>query len=322
MNNHRQHKSKGGFFGNKDGDRNRGDKRKKTNLFTPRPTNWEASKKDWPSAHPTPQSYNQNIIPLPIRMGRHWINRIDPLPAEADGNIELLKIPNFFHLTPPAIERHCEALKPYTTPFPKDVIDRPIRITTINYLYDGPSVRHPNSRKIKFQVYVKDLQLTAVEETKLKRLLGKRYNPQNDELTLISQLCTTRAHNKEYGYYLLASLLQEARTVHDWEEKVSEYQDEVVDVELSSVRKELKPKLNTKTKYKKKEWHRIVGDKLVKYNDVGYPFLVQIQKQRVRGMLPREHVEEAKEVWKSIQKYIKDKSTFDPLVLKNRIDSA
>ena len=28
-----------------------------------------------------------------------------------EGNLELLKIPNFLHLTPVAIKKHCEALK-------------------------------------------------------------------------------------------------------------------------------------------------------------------------------------------------------------------
>jgi small subunit ribosomal protein S35 len=34
-------------------------------------------------------------------------------------NIELMKIPNFLHLTPPVIKRQCQLLKPFCTKWPK-----------------------------------------------------------------------------------------------------------------------------------------------------------------------------------------------------------
>ena len=34
------------------------------------------------------------------------------------GNTELLKIPNFLHLTPPVVKKHCEAIKKFCTPWP------------------------------------------------------------------------------------------------------------------------------------------------------------------------------------------------------------
>ena len=33
-------------------------------------------------------------------------------------NTELMKIPNFLHLTPPVIRRHCAAIKKFCTPWP------------------------------------------------------------------------------------------------------------------------------------------------------------------------------------------------------------
>jgi small subunit ribosomal protein S35 len=33
------------------------------------------------------------------------------MPPRAANNAELIKIPNFFHLTPSHIEKHCKALK-------------------------------------------------------------------------------------------------------------------------------------------------------------------------------------------------------------------
>jgi small subunit ribosomal protein S35 len=35
----------------------------------------------------------------------------DGLAPEKYGNVELMKIPNFLHLTPPHIKKHCEVLK-------------------------------------------------------------------------------------------------------------------------------------------------------------------------------------------------------------------
>lgn len=65
---------------------------------------------DWPSVWPGPRSFNANSVPLPIRMG----SRPDVLkrpPFKKVGNLELVKIPNFLHLTPKAIENHCAAIK-------------------------------------------------------------------------------------------------------------------------------------------------------------------------------------------------------------------
>lgn len=65
---------------------------------------------DWPSVWPGAASYRWSTVPLPLRMG--WVRRTDMRPpVKAKGNLELVKIPNFLHLTPPAIKRHCEAIK-------------------------------------------------------------------------------------------------------------------------------------------------------------------------------------------------------------------
>ena len=34
-------------------------------------------------------------------------------------NPELMKIPNFLHLTPPVVARHCQALGKFCTPWPQ-----------------------------------------------------------------------------------------------------------------------------------------------------------------------------------------------------------
>jgi small subunit ribosomal protein S35 len=45
---------------------------------------------------------------LPLHQG--WVKPGKTAPGKF-ANAELMKIPNFLHLTPPAIKRQCEALK-------------------------------------------------------------------------------------------------------------------------------------------------------------------------------------------------------------------
>ena len=65
---------------------------------------------DWPSVWPAAATYKASVVPLPVRMGtrKHPEKRA---PFKRFGNLELLKIPNFLHLTPEHIKRHCEAIK-------------------------------------------------------------------------------------------------------------------------------------------------------------------------------------------------------------------
>lgn len=63
---------------------------------------------DWGNVWPGIRSFHPATVPLPVRMGRP-ISR-DP-PKDKWANAELMKIPNFLHLTPPVIKRQCEAIK-------------------------------------------------------------------------------------------------------------------------------------------------------------------------------------------------------------------
>ena len=76
---------------------------------------------DWPSVWPAAATYRSSVVPLPIRMG----SRPNPekrAPFKRVGNLELLKIPNFLHLTPEHIKRHCEAIKSTIFSFPEIAI--------------------------------------------------------------------------------------------------------------------------------------------------------------------------------------------------------
>jgi len=63
---------------------------------------------DWPSVWPTARVFHPASVPLPLYQG--WV-KPGVTPPGKFANPELMKIPNFLHLTPLAIERHCAALK-------------------------------------------------------------------------------------------------------------------------------------------------------------------------------------------------------------------
>ena len=67
---------------------------------------------DWTQAWPTNAMFKQCAVPLPVRQG-YVKNSAENygLPPEKYGNCELIKIPNFLHLTPPHIKKHCDAIK-------------------------------------------------------------------------------------------------------------------------------------------------------------------------------------------------------------------
>ena len=75
---------------------------------------------DWPSVWPASRTFHPASVPLPVRQGfAHLQGQATP---EKYANVELMKIPNFLHLTPPAIKRHCEAIKKFCTPWPKGTL--------------------------------------------------------------------------------------------------------------------------------------------------------------------------------------------------------
>ena len=63
---------------------------------------------DWPSVWPAARSFHPGTVPLPLHMG--YPASQSPTPNKWV-NAELMKIPNFLHLTPPAVQRHCAAIR-------------------------------------------------------------------------------------------------------------------------------------------------------------------------------------------------------------------
>ena len=243
----------------------RNEENKRKFRIRPKAERLEIDKVDWPSFYSTASSYNSWLVPLPLRMGRSRHNKVGGLPPRDMGNIELLKIPNFFHLTPPAIERHCEALKDLCTPWPKEHMHRPVRIITRNYLFAGPSLRHPKSHIVQLKVCLKDLALDDHARKKMIELAGHRYNDKSDELTIVADRCPTRKQNRDYAMYLLNVLYHESWKTEPWEleaEPVSEESEIPV----------------TKPSKRRRRRYKIIGNELYRLNKYGKAFKVYVKQ--------------------------------------------
>ncbi len=67
---------------------------------------------DWTNVWPSATFFKQSAVPLPVRQGYSKnMSENDGLPPVKYGNTELIKIPNFLHLTPPHIKKQCAAIK-------------------------------------------------------------------------------------------------------------------------------------------------------------------------------------------------------------------
>ncbi|TSK13436.1 28S ribosomal protein S35, mitochondrial [Bagarius yarrelli] len=192
---------------------------------------------DWTAVYPTAKSFKPDAVPLPVRMG-YPVNRGVPLAKK--GNLELLKffyldklhhvrvlqIPNFLHLTPAAIKKHCEALKPFCTDWPaaldSDAKCRehfPIQIQTKDFVSSGLSLRNPDARIVTLTVKMSSLNLDDHARTKMRKLSQERYNKETDVLTIITDSCPLRQQNYDYAMYLLTVLYHESWKTETWEKE-------------------------------------------------------------------------------------------------------
>lgn len=110
---------------------------------------------DWPNVWPGPRTFHPAVVPLPVRQGA---NQKRPPPGKFV-NTELMKIPNFLHLTPLAIERHCNAIKKFCTKWPEDLKREedmakhfPVEIITTDYCHSSPTIRDPMARIVSLKV--------------------------------------------------------------------------------------------------------------------------------------------------------------------------
>ncbi|ESO84808.1 hypothetical protein LOTGIDRAFT_236049 [Lottia gigantea] len=185
---------------------------------------------DWTRVWPTAASFNYSKIPFPVRQGYVHKNENSVSIPERYANIELRKIPNFLHLTPAHVKKHCQAIKKFCTPWPK-VLNTdekchklfPITVKTREYCFSGSTLSDERARIVTLQVKLSALKLDYHGEDKIKRLLGERYNPVDDIITLTTNRCPLKKQNYDYAMYLLTACYYEANKTEPWElEKADE----------------------------------------------------------------------------------------------------
>ncbi|XP_042326033.1 28S ribosomal protein S35, mitochondrial [Sceloporus undulatus] len=181
---------------------------------------------DWTSVYPAAAAFKPSAVPLPIRMG-YPVKR--GVPPVKEGNLELVKIPNFLHLTPVAIRKHCAALKDFCTEWPtllnneeKCMQHFPIEVDTVDYVSAGPSVRNPKARVVTLRIKLSSLNLDDHAKKKLIKLLGERYSKGTDTLTITTDRCPLRRQNYDYAVYLLTVLFHESWKTEQWEKDKTE----------------------------------------------------------------------------------------------------
>ncbi|XP_061430687.1 small ribosomal subunit protein mS35 [Lethenteron reissneri] len=188
---------------------------------------------DWSNVYATAASFKPAAVPLPLRMGYPLRNAA---PPDKWGNLELIKVANFLHLTPPAIEKHCAALKEFCTEWPAGLDSDekceeyfPLEVKSTDYVSAGPSIRNANARVVTLSVRLSSLKLDDHARKKLVKLVGDRYDKATDVLTIRTERCPVRKQNHDYAMYLLTILYYESCKVEPWEaEKTDADQEEYV----------------------------------------------------------------------------------------------
>ncbi|GFY60885.1 28S ribosomal protein S35, mitochondrial [Trichonephila inaurata madagascariensis] len=197
---------------------------------------------DWPSVWPTAKTFRPSSVPLPLYQGYDQKRA----PPGKYANAELMKIPNFLHLTPPAIERHCNAIKKFCTEWPKGLETEedcrkhfPVQIIESDYLHSSPSVHDERSRIVTLKVKLVDLNLDYHGRDKILRLLGGRYEENSDTIVLVADRCPTRQQNYDYLIYLLTALHHESWITEPWEHEKAEADMEKFFFEGSRIQKKI-----------------------------------------------------------------------------------
>ncbi|CAH1970293.1 unnamed protein product [Acanthoscelides obtectus] len=187
---------------------------------------------DWGSVWPGPRSFHPASVPLPVRQG--YVEK--GVAPDKYANAELIKIPNFLHLTPPVIKRQCEALKKFCTPWPKALENDkecekhfPIEVTSSDYCHSAPTIRNPLARIVTIKFKLSSLNLNERAKDKFLRLVGERYNKETDTVAIVTDRCPLKKQNYDYAMYLLTACYHESWNVEPWEELKSEADMEYYD---------------------------------------------------------------------------------------------
>lgn len=175
---------------------------------------------DWGKVWPNARNFHPLTVPLPVHMSYVSDDKSDP-PISKFNNPELLKIPNFLHLTPPVVKKHCDALKRFCTKWPSALktdedCDKhfPVNILTKDFVFSGPSIRWPKARIVEMSLKLDSLDLDQHASDKMKKLLHDKYNSETNTLTIRAESCPLRKQNYDYAQYLLTALYFESWVIY------------------------------------------------------------------------------------------------------------
>jgi len=224
----------------------------------------------WGDVWPAARTFHPSVVPLPVRQG--VVQQKAQVVPSKRANAELMKIPNFLHLTPPVIKEHCAAISKFCTEWPKGLETEeeiaehfPVHVTYSDYLNSSSSIRDRRSRIVQLRIKINSLPLDQHAKDKFIRLVGDRYNEETGELLLSADRCPYRGQNLDYCKYLLTALLHESWKVEDWELKqVEDREMFVANDEVGGEREALQRLLNdgeteASVKQYKEEVRKLLG---------------------------------------------------------------
>lgn len=196
---------------------------------------------NWGNVWPGPKTFHPSSVPLPLRQG--YVPKGQAPPGKK-ANAELMKIPNFLHLTPPVIKSQCEAIKKYCTEWPKllnseEAIEKhyPVEVITSDYCHASPSIRNPLARIVTLRVKLSTLNLDKHARDKFIRLVADRYDEKTDLVTITADRCPVRKQNLDYVNYLLTACYHESWNLEDWEKSKTEDDMEYYDFDKNQSKK-------------------------------------------------------------------------------------
>nr|XP_022287065.1 28S ribosomal protein S35, mitochondrial-like [Crassostrea virginica] len=184
----------------------------------------------WSDVWPVKAPYHWGSVPLPLRQGYRKKDYL--LSRGKYGNTELIKIPNFLHLTPPHIKKHCQAIKKFCSEFPSELknpeirnANFPLEVITSDYVTCGQSIRDERSREVTVNVNLSVLKMDEHSVIKMKKLAGDRMDEKAMTLQLKSDRCPVRKQNLDFNIYTLTALYFESQEKEAWEEDEMEESD-------------------------------------------------------------------------------------------------
>ncbi|KAJ8704877.1 hypothetical protein PYW08_012197 [Mythimna loreyi] len=202
-----------------------------------------ATDQNWGNVWPGPKTFHPSSVPLPLRQG--YVPKGQAPPGKK-ANAELMKIPNFLHLTPPVVKSQCEAIKQFCTEWPallnsEEAIEKhyPVEVITSDYCHASPTIRNPLARIVTLRVKLSTLNLDKHSKDKFIRLVGDRYDSKTDLVTITADRCPMRAQNLDYVNYLLTACYHEAWNVEEWEKDKTEDDMEYYDWNNNASKKAL-----------------------------------------------------------------------------------